>query len=64
MIPFLLSIGLFCGLFVYFRKQRRPLNELILFALMSLIGIVQLGLLILDKPIRLTALIAGFLNAF
>ncbi|MBB3128466.1 ABC-type sugar transport system permease subunit [Paenibacillus rhizosphaerae] len=62
MLPFVLSLFITIVLFVYFVNKQRPKKELILYSVMSLLGIVQFLLLIIDKPIQLPAIMAELID--
>ncbi|MBM7566597.1 hypothetical protein [Paenibacillus sacheonensis] len=62
MTPLLLAILVTAALFIHYGKQRRPLKDMLLLAALSLAGIAQFALLIVDKPVRLPALIAAVID--
>ncbi|MFJ5763121.1 hypothetical protein ACIQAA_29190 [Neobacillus sp. NPDC093182] len=62
MWPFVLSILITIALFVYFVNKQRPIKEWILYSVISLVGIMQFFLLIIEKPIQLPAIMAEVID--
>ncbi|NHN31490.1 hypothetical protein [Paenibacillus agricola] len=62
MWPLGLSLVLVIALFIHYVNKQRPTRELIIYSLLSLIGITQLVLLIFEKPIRVTVIIASIID--
>ena len=55
------AVALFAGFF-YYKRRKSPPRELILYGVLSLMGLTQLYLLSIDKPFRPTAVIKAIMS--